>query len=146
MLRSPRCERAGANVTDIVVLIVAADDGIMPQTIEALNHARAANVEIMVAITKIDLPGANIDRVKAQLQERDLAPEDWGGKTIVIPVSAVKNQGVTELLESIILVAEVAELKATESGPARATVIEAQVEQGRGPTATVIVRSGTLRR
>ena len=135
----------GANVTDIVVLIVAADDGIMPQTIEALNHARAANVEIMVAITKIDLPGANIDRVKAQLQERDLAPEDWGGKTIVIPVSAVKNQGVTELLESIILVAEVAELKATESGPARATVIEAQVEQGRGPTATVIVRSGTLK-
>jgi translation initiation factor IF-2 len=135
----------GANVTDIVVLIVAADDGIMPQTIEALNHARAAKVEIMVAITKIDLPGANIDRVKAQLQERELAPEDWGGKTIVVPVSAVKGQGVTELLESIILVAEVAELKATEAGPARASVIEAQVEQGRGPTATVIVRSGTLK-
>ncbi len=99
----------------------------------------------MVAITKIDLPGANVDRVKAQLQERDLAPEDWGGSTIVCPVSAVKNQGVTELLESILLVSEVAELKATESGPARATVIEAQVEQGRGPTATVIVRSGTLK-
>jgi translation initiation factor IF-2 len=135
----------GANVTDIVVLIVAADDGIMPQTIEALNHAKAAKVEILVAITKIDLPGANVDRVKAQLQERDLAPEDWGGQTIVCPVSALKNQGVTELLESILLVSEVAELKATESGPARATVIEAQVEQGRGPTATVIVRSGTLR-
>jgi translation initiation factor IF-2 len=135
----------GANVTDIVVLIVAADDGIMPQTIEALNHAKAAKVEIMVAITKIDLPGANIDRVKAQLQERELAPEDWGGKTIVCPVSAVKGQGVTELLESIVLVSEVAELKATDSGPARATVIEAQVEQGRGPTATVIVRSGTLK-
>ncbi len=135
----------GANVTDIVVLIVAADDGIMPQTVEALNHAKAAKVELMVAITKIDLPGANVDRVKAQLQERDLAPEDWGGSTIVCPVSAVKNQGVTELLESILLVSEVAELKATESGPARATVIEAQVEQGRGPTATVIVRSGTLK-
>jgi translation initiation factor IF-2 len=135
----------GANVTDIVVLIIAADDGIMPQTIEALNHAKAAKVEIIVAITKIDLPGANIDKVKGQLQERGLAPEDWGGQTIACPVSAVKNQGVTELLESILLVAEVAELKATESGPARATVIEAQVEQGRGPTATVIVRSGTLK-
>jgi translation initiation factor IF-2 len=135
----------GANVTDIVVLIVAADDGIMPQTIEALNHARAAKVEIIVAITKIDLPGANVDKVKGQLQERELAPEDWGGQTIVCPVSAVKNQGVTDLLESILLVSEVAELKATDSGPARATVIEAQVEQGRGPTATAIVRSGTLK-
>jgi translation initiation factor IF-2 len=135
----------GANVTDIVVLIVAADDGIMPQTIEALNHAKAAKVEIIVAITKIDLPGANIDKVKGQLQDRGLAPEDWGGQTMVCPVSAVKNQGVTELIESILLVAEVAELKATDSGPSRATVIEAQVEQGRGPTATVIVRSGTLK-
>ncbi|HET6408112.1 MAG TPA: translation initiation factor IF-2 [Chthoniobacteraceae bacterium] len=135
----------GANVTDIVVLIVAADDGIMPQTIEALNHAKAAKVDIIVAITKIDLPGANIEKVKGQLQDRGLAPEDWGGQTIVCPVSAVKGQGVTELLESILLVAEVAELKATDSGPSRATVIEAQVEQGRGPTATVIVRSGTLK-
>jgi translation initiation factor IF-2 len=135
----------GANVTDIVVLIIAADDGIMPQTIEALNHAKAAKVEIIVAITKIDVPGANIDKVKGQLQERGLAPEDWGGQTIACPVSAIKNQGVTELIESILLVAEVAELKATDSGPARATVIEAQVEQGRGPTATVIVRSGTLK-
>lgn len=135
----------GANVTDIVVLIVAADDGIMPQTIEALNHAKAAKVEIIVAITKIDVPGANVDKVKGQLQERGLAPEDWGGQTIVCPVSAIKNQGVSELIESILLVAEVAELKATDSGPARATVIEAQVEQGRGPTATVIVRSGTLK-
>jgi translation initiation factor IF-2 len=135
----------GANVTDVVVLIVAADDGIMPQTIEAMNHAKAAKVELIVAITKTDLPGANVDRVKGQLQERDLTPEDWGGTTMVCPVSAVKNQGVTELLESILLVSEVAELKATDSGPARATVIEAQVEQGRGPTATIIVRSGTLR-
>lgn len=135
----------GANVTDIVVLIVAADDGIMPQTIEALNHAKAAKVEIIVAITKIDVPGANLDKVKGQLQERGLASEDWGGQTIVCPVSAIKNQGVSELIESILLVSEVAELKATDSGPARATVIEAQIEQGRGPTATVIVRSGTLK-
>jgi translation initiation factor IF-2 len=135
----------GANVTDIVVLIVAADDGIMPQTIEALNHAKAAKVEILVAVTKMDVPGANLDRVKAQLQERDLAPEDWGGSTIVCPVSAVKNQGVTDLLENILLVAEVAELKASDGGPARATVIEAQFEQGRGPTITAIIRSGTLK-
>jgi translation initiation factor IF-2 len=135
----------GANVTDIVVLVVAADDGFMPQTLEALNHAKAAKVDIIVAITKIDLPGANIDKVKGQLQDKGLAPEDWGGQTIVCPVSAVKGIGVNELLDSIQLVTEVAELKATDSGPARATVIEAQVEQGRGPTATVIVSSGTLK-
>jgi translation initiation factor IF-2 len=135
----------GANVTDIVVLIVAADDGIMPQTIEALNHAKAAKVKIIVAITKIDLPGANVDKVKGQLQERGLAPEDWGGDVGVISVSAVKGIGVQELQERIVLEAEIMEIKATESGPARATVIEAQVEQGRGPTATVIVRSGTLK-
>jgi len=134
----------GANVTDIVVLIVAADDGIMPQTIEAINHAKAANVKIMVAITKIDVPGANVDKVKGQLQERGLAPEDWGGEIGVCPVSAVKGIGVNELLDRIQLEAEVMEIKATDSGPARATVIEAQIEQGRGPTATVIVRSGTL--
>jgi translation initiation factor IF-2 len=135
----------GANVTDVVVLIVAADDGIMPQTIEALNHAKAAKVKIIVAITKIDLPGANIDRVKGQLQDRGLQPEDWGGETGVCAVSAVKGQGVNELLDRILLEAEIMEIKATESGPARATVIEAQVEQGRGPTATLIVRSGTLK-
>ena len=135
----------GANVTDIVVLIVAADDGIMPQTIEAINHAKAAKVKMIVAITKIDAPGANVDRVKGQLQDRGLQPEDWGGEIGVCPVSAVKNIGVTDLLDRIQLEAEIMEIKATESGPARATVIEAQVEQGRGPTATLIVRSGTLK-
>jgi translation initiation factor IF-2 len=135
----------GANVTDIVVLVVASDDGIMPQTLEALSHAKAAKVHIIVAITKIDSNGANVDRVKAQLQEKGLAPEDWGGDTICVPVSAIKGQGVKELLESILLVAEIAELKATSGGTARATVIEAQVEQGRGPTATLIVRTGTLK-
>ena len=135
----------GANVTDIVVLVVASDDGIMPQTLEALSHAKAAKVQIIVAITKIDATGANIDRVKGQLQEKGLAPEDWGGDTICVPVSALKGQGVTQLLESILLVAEVSELKATSSGVSRASVIEAQIEQGRGPTATLIVRTGTLK-
>jgi translation initiation factor IF-2 len=135
----------GANVTDIVVLVVDSTDGIMPQTLEALSHARAANVKILVAITKIDLPTANLDRVKGQLQEKGLAPEDWGGDTIVCPVSAVKGQGIDHLLEMILLEAEVLELKASSKVPARATVIEAQVEQGRGPTSTVIVRMGTLK-
>ncbi|MEQ1850471.1 MAG: translation initiation factor IF-2 [Chthoniobacteraceae bacterium] len=135
----------GATVTDIVVLVVDAVDGIMPQTMEALSHARAANVKIIVAITKIDLPNANVDRVKGQLQEKGLVPEDWGGDTIVCPVSAVKKQGIDHLLEMIILEAEVLELKASSKVPARATVIEAQIEQGRGPTATVIVRMGTLK-
>ena len=135
----------GANVTDIVVLVVAADDGIMPQTVEALAHARAAKVQIIVAITKTDTNGANIDRVKGQLQEKGLSPEDWGGETICVPVAALKGVGVDTLLENILLVSEVAELKATEGGVARATVIEAQLEQGRGPTATLIVRTGTLK-
>ena len=135
----------GANVTDIVVLVVASDDGIMPQTLEALSHAKAAKVQIIVAITKIDANGANVDRVKGQLQEKGLAPEDWGGDTICVPVSALKGQGVTQLLESILLVAEVSELKATSGGVSRASVIEAQIEQGRGPTATLIVRTGTLK-
>jgi translation initiation factor IF-2 len=135
----------GANVTDIVVLVIAADDGIMPQTIEALNHAKAAKVHIIVAITKMDAPGANVEKVKGQLQEKGLAPEDWGGETIVVPVSALKGQNVDKLLENILLVAEIAELKSSDQGAARATVIEAQIEQGRGPTATVIVRSGTLK-
>jgi translation initiation factor IF-2 len=136
----------GANVTDIVVLVIAADDGIMPQTIEAINHAKAApHVKIMVAINKIDLPSANIDKVKKQLQERDLAPEDWGGETIVCPVSATKGTGIDHLLEMMTLQAEVMELKASPTATARGTVIEAQVEAGRGPTATVIVQMGTLR-
>jgi len=136
----------GANVTDIVVLVVAADDGLMPQTIEAINHAKAApHVKIMVAINKIDLPSANIDRVKKQLQEQSLSPEDWGGETIVCPVSATKGTGIDQLLEMIALQAEVMELKASPTATPRGTVIEAQVEAGRGPTATVIVQMGTLR-
>ena len=135
----------GANVTDIVVLVVAADDGIMPQTVEALNHAKAAKVPIIVAINKIDLPGANIDRVKGQLQERGLTPEDWGGETIVCPVSATKGTGVEQLLEMLLLQAEILELKASSAVEARGTVIEARVEAGRGPTATILVRMGTLK-
>jgi translation initiation factor IF-2 len=135
----------GATVTDIVVLVDAADDGIMPQTIEAINHAKAAKVPIIVAINKIDLPSANIDRVKTQLQERGLTPEDWGGETICCPVSATKGTGIDHLLEMMLLQSEVMELKASPTAPARATVIEAQLEAGRGPTVTAIVRMGTLK-
>jgi translation initiation factor IF-2 len=136
----------GANVTDIVVLVVAAEDGIMPQTVEAINHAKAApHVKIMVAVNKMDLPGANLDRVKKQLQERGLTPEDWGGETIICPVSATKGTGIDHLLEMMSLQAEVMELKASPTARARGTVIEAQVEAGRGPTATVIVQMGTLK-
>jgi translation initiation factor IF-2 len=136
----------GANVTDIVVLVIAADDGVMPQTIEAINHAKAApHVEIMVALNKIDLPGANIDKVKKQLQERDLSPEDWGGKTIVCEVSATRGTGIDHLLEMMLLQAEVMDLKASPTARPRGTVIEAQVEPGRGPTASVIVQMGTLK-
>ena len=136
----------GANVTDIVVLVVAADDGLMPQTLEAISHAKAApHVKIMVAINKIDLPSANIDRLKKQLQEQDLAPEDWGGETIVCPVSATKGVGIDHLLEMMALQAEMMELKASPTATPRGTVIEAQVEAGRGPTATVIVQMGTLK-
>ena len=135
----------GANVTDIVVLVVAADDGVMPQTTEAINHAKAAkHVKIMVAVNKMDLPGANLDRVKKQLQEHGLTPEDWGGETIVVPVSATKGTGIDQLLEMMALQAEVMELKASPTARARGTVIEAQVEAGRGPTATIIVQMGTL--
>jgi len=135
----------GANITDIVVLVVAADDGLMPQTLEALSHARAANVTIMVAINKIDLPTANVDRVKAQLQEQGLVPEDWGGDTVCCEVSAATGKGIDHLLEMMLLHAEMLELKADPHQPARANVIEAQVEAGRGPTATVIINTGTLR-
>src|SRR5213082_354461 len=136
----------GASVTDIVVLVVAADDGLMPQTIEAINHAKAApHVKIMVAINKIDLASANIDRAKKQLQERDLTPEDWGGETIVVPVSATRGTGIDKLLEMMTLQAEVMELKSSPTARPRGTVIEAQVEAGRGPTASVIVQMGTLR-
>ncbi len=135
----------GANITDIVVIVVAADDGLMPQTLEAISHAKAAKVKIMVAINKIDMPSANPDRVRTQLQEKGLTPEDWGGDTICIPVSATKGTGISDLLDSMLLEAEMLELKTSSTLDARCTVIEAQVEQGRGPTATVIVRMGTLK-
>ena len=135
----------GANVTDIVVLVVAADDGLMPQTLEAINHAKAAKVTIIVAINKIDLVSANIDRVKGQLQEKGLTPEDWGGETICCPVSATKGTGIDHLLEMLLLQSEMLELKASPSVSPRGTVIEAQIEPGRGPTVTVIVRMGTLK-
>src|ERR1051325_963485 len=135
----------GANVTDIVVLVVAADDGIMPQTVEAINHAKAApHVKIVVAANKMDLPGANIDKLKKQLQEHGLMPEDWGGETIICPVSATRATGIDHLLEMMALQAEVMELKASPTATPRGTVIEAQVEAGRGPTATEIVQMGTL--
>ncbi|MEN3940365.1 translation initiation factor IF-2 [Prosthecobacter sp. SYSU 5D2] len=135
----------GAHVTDIVVLIIAADDGIMPQTREALNHAKAANVTIMVAINKCDLPSADIMRVKGQLQEIGLAPVDWGGDTEVMEVSAKSGLGIDSLLETMALQAEVLELKADPKAPARATVIESSMVEGKGPVATVIVRQGTLK-
>lgn len=135
----------GANITDIVVIVCAADDGVMPQTIEAIKHARAAKVAIMVAINKIDMPGANLDRVKGQLQEQGLAPEDWGGETICCEVSATKKIGIDRLLDMIMLQAEMLELKAEPEGSARGVVIESQIEQGRGATATILVRQGTLK-
>ena len=135
----------GATVTDIVVLVVAADDGIKPQTLEALRHAQAAKVTVMVAINKIDLPGANLDKVKGQLQELGLAPEEWGGQTVVCEVSATKGTGIEKLLEMIALQAEVLELRADPTGHARARVIETQIETGRGPTSTVLVQNGCLK-
>lgn len=135
----------GAQVTDIAVLVVAADDGVMPQTIEAMNHARAAKVPIIVAINKIDLPEADPERVKRQLTEHGLVPEEWGGDTIYVLTSAVKGQGIENLLEMILLVAEVSELKANPDREARGTVIEAELDRGRGPVATVLVQKGTLR-
>jgi len=135
----------GANVTDIVVLIIAADDGIMPQTREALSHAKAAGVQLMVAINKCDLPTANIMRVKGQLQEIGLAPVDWGGEIEVMEVSATKGIGLENLLDTMSLQAEVLELKANPKAPARATVIESSMQSGKGPVATVIVNQGTLK-
>lgn len=134
----------GAQVTDVAILVVAADDGVMPQTIEAINHAKAANVPIIVAINKIDRPGANPDHVKQQLAEHELIPEDWGGDTIMVPVSAHQKTGISDLLEMILLVAEMQELKANPNLPAHGTIIEAQLDKGRGPVATVLVQRGTL--
>ena len=135
----------GAQVTDIVVLIVAADDGVMPQTIEAINHAKAAKVPIVVAINKIDVPGARPDYIKQQLSEHELIPEDWGGQTICVETSAVDGTGIDFLLEMLLLEAALLELKANPNKPARGAVIEAQVDKGRGAVATVLVQSGTLR-
>jgi translation initiation factor IF-2 len=134
----------GAQVTDISVLVVAADDGVMPQTIEAINHSKSAKVPIIVAINKMDRPGANADRVKQQLSEHGLIPEDWGGDTIMVPVSAQKKTGITDLLEMILLVAEIQELKANPNRSAYGTIIEAELDKGRGPVATVLIQKGTL--
>ena len=135
----------GAQSTDIAILVVAADDGIMPQTVEAINHAKAAGVEIIVAVNKIDKPSANIERVKQELTEYELIPEDWGGSTVVVPVSAKTGEGLEDLMEMIILTAEVMELKANPNRRARGLVLEAQLDKGRGSVATVLVQKGTLR-
>ena len=135
----------GANSTDIAILVVAADDGVMPQTVEAINHARAAGVEIIVAINKIDKPSANIDRVKQELSEHQLISEDWGGSTVFCPVSAKTGEGIDNLLEMVLLTADVLELKANPNRKARGLVIEAQLDKGRGPVATVLVQKGTLK-
>ena len=135
----------GANATDIAILVVAADDGVMPQTIEAINHAKAAGIEIIVAVNKIDKPSANIDRVKQELAEYELIPEDWGGSTVFAPVSAKSGEGIEQLLEMILLTADILELKANTKRKARGLVIEAQLDKGRGPVATVLVQKGTLK-
>jgi translation initiation factor IF-2 len=135
----------GAKVTDIVVLVVAADDGVMPQTIEAINHARAAEVPIIVAVNKIDKPDANQERVRQELANHGLAPEDWGGDTIVVPVSAKTREGIPQLLDMLLLQADVLELKANPERQAKGTIVEARLDRGRGPVATVLVQEGTLR-
>ena len=134
----------GAQSTDIAILVVAADDGVMPQTIEAINHAKAAGVEIIVAVNKIDKESANVERVKQELTEYELIPEDWGGSTVFVPVSAHTKEGIDELLEMILLTAEMMELKANPNRKARGIVIEAELDKGRGPVATVLVQKGTL--
>ena len=134
----------GAQVTDIAILVVAADDGVMPQTVEAINHAKAAGVELIVAITMMDKPDANPDKVKQQLTEKGLQPEEWGGQTIIVPVSARQKTGIEQLLEMILLVAEMKELRANPNKPAKGSIIEAKLDRGRGPVATVLVQEGTL--
>ena len=136
----------GAKATDLVILVVAADDGVMPQTIEAIRHAKAANVPIVVALNKIDKPEANPDRVKQELVAQGVMPEEYGGDSPFVPVSAKTGQGIDELLEQVLLQAEVLELTAPVDAPARGLVIEARLDKGRGPVATVLVQSGTLKR
>ena len=135
----------GAQATDIAILVVAADDGVMPQTIEAINHAKAAGISIIVAINKIDKAGANIDRVKQELSEQQLVPEDWGGDTIFVPVSAHTKEGIESLLEMVLLNAEILELKSNPDRKARGIVVEAKLDKGKGPVATVLVQKGTLK-
>src|SRR5207245_9850576 len=135
----------GVQVTDVAVLVVAADDGVMPQTVEAISHVKAAQVPMVVAINKIDKEGANPDRVKQGLSEQGLVPEEWGGQTVMVPVSAKQKKGIPELLEMILLVADLQDLKANPAKLAAGTVIDAHLEKGRGPVATVLVQSGTLR-
>ncbi|MGI5873047.1 MAG: translation initiation factor IF-2 [Bacillota bacterium] len=134
----------GAQVTDIAILVVAADDGVMPQTIEAINHAKAADVPIVVAINKIDKPGANVDKIRQELMEYELVDEEWGGSTIMVPISAKKEEGIENLLEMVLLVADMQELKSNPNRNARGTVIESKLDKGRGPVATVLVQKGTL--
>ena len=140
-----RMRERGANVTDVSILVIAADDAFKPQTDEALKFAKEANNAIIVAINKIDAKGANVDRVKQQMQEKGIAPEDWGGETIAVEVSALKGTNIDNLLDMILLQAEILELKANPSCPASGTIIESQIEQGRGPTASVLVERGTLK-
>ena len=135
----------GAKVTDVAVLVVAADDGVMPQTVEAINHAKAAGVPIIVALNKIDKPGAKIDRVKQQLSDHGLVPEDWGGDTVVVPVSAKTGEGVKDLLDMIVLVSEIQEIKTDPTKKGRGYIIESRMDKGRGPVATALIRAGSLR-
>ena len=134
----------GALITDIAILVVAADDGVMPQTKEAIHHAKAANVPIIVAINKVDKPEANPEKIKQELTEFGLVSEDWGGDTIMVPVSALTGEGIESLLEMILLVAEISELKANPNRKARGTVIEAKLDKNRGSVATLLVQNGTL--
>jgi translation initiation factor IF-2 len=135
----------GAQVTDVTILVVAADDGVMPQTVEAINHAKAANVPIIVAVNKIDKPNANQDRVKQELMQYGLVPEEWGGETVCVPISALKREGLKELLEMVLLVSDMGDFKANPKARPRGTVIEAKLDKGRGPVATVLVQNGTLK-
>ena len=135
----------GAQITDIAILVVAADDGVMPQTIEAINHAKAANIDIIVAINKIDKESANPDKVKQELTEYGLLAEEWGGETICVPVSALKKEGIENLLEMVLLLSDMKELKANPNRLAKGTVIEAQLDKGRGPVATMLVQNGTMK-
>ena len=135
----------GAMATDVAILVVAADDGVMPQTIEAINHAKAANIHLIVAVNKIDKPSANIDKVKQELSEQGLVPEDWGGNTIFVPVSAKTGEGIRDLLEMVILDTEILDLKANPKRLARGLVIEAKLDKGKGTVASLLVQKGTLK-